>query len=136
LTNETVTHSNITYSYKLNNTWRLGLKPFIVESGEMVAKMANVPSITENLIQQNLNFCKNQIMKIKINNIIQITDIEKTIEDSVLTVMYALDPSIVTTITNIKLLDSEDNILADSNVYIIVEGDATIKHKLQMKEGV
>ena len=137
LINESVI-SNLSakYSYKLDGSWRLGLNPFIVESGEMVAKMANVPSITNNLIQQNLNFCKETVSKVKINNIIQITDLEKSIENSVLTVSYALNPEIVTTITNIKLLDDEDNILADSNVYILVEGLVTVKHKLQLKEGV
>lgn len=136
LINESVTRSNVDYAYKLNGTWRLGLRPFIIQSGEMVAKMANVHSITDNLIEQNLNFCKQQVSKVKINNIIQITNLEKTIENSVLTVLYTLNPSIVTTITNIKLLDSNNNVLADSNVYITVEGTVTVKHKLQLKEGV
>ena len=57
-------------NYTLDGTWRLGLRPFISESGQVLAKMANVSSITNNLITQNLNFCKNSVTKVKLNDIL------------------------------------------------------------------
>lgn len=137
LMNETVLlNLDIKHNYTLDGTWRLGLRPFISESGQVVAKMANVSSITNNLITQNLNFCKNSVTKVKLNDTISITSLEKTQQDSTMTISYALEPSIVSTITNIKLLDSDNNVLTNSNVYIQVEGEVTIKHILKIEEGV
>lgn len=137
LMNETViSNLDIKHNYTLDGTWRLGLRPFISESGQVVAKMANVSSITDNLINQNLNFCKDAVTKVKINDIISVTDIEKFQDSSTITISYELTPSIVSTITNIKLLDSNNNVLTNSNVYIQVEGDVTVKHILKIEEGV
>ena len=38
-------------------------------------------------------------------------------------------------ITNIKLLQEDDTVLIDSNVYVPVIGDAVIKHKITVQEG-
>ena len=131
-----ISNLDVKHNYTLNGTWRLGLRPFITESGEIIAKMPNVASIDQNLISQNLNFCKDSVTKVKINDIINITDIEKLQDTSSITISYAVTPDVVSTITNIKLLDSNNNVLTNSNVYILIEGEATIKHILRIEEGV
>ena len=54
---------------------------------------------------------------------------------SVVTLEYQVTPSQVEEVTNIKLLDGDDNVLSNSNVWVPVPQTILGKHTIRIKEG-
>ena len=136
ITNEVVSSSASTRNYKLNGTWRLGLKPFISLENEEVRKMATTSSVQQHFIDTNLTNWESLFVKILINNSVEITEISYTQDTDSLILEYMVGDEDVSTITNIKVLDEDDITLLSSNVYIPVEDSVTVKHTISLKEGV
>ena len=70
-----------------------------------------------------------------INNQITVTNLNISILDSQLIIEYEVTRETVNTITNIKLVNGEDNILFESNVFIPIDDYAIIKHIIKLEEG-
>lgn len=134
--NEEISQETETFNYKLNNSWLLGLRPFVSISPEEIVKMPNVPSVQQPLITSSLQNISNIVDKVKLNDSIIVTILTKSVTDSMTTISYEISDSVVQTITNIKLLDSSDNVLCDSNVFIPVSDYVIIKHRIKVEENV
>lgn len=133
--NETIHSQLITWNYTLNSNWLLGLEPFVTTQGATV-KMADIKSLQQPLFDYTLEQYKSKFYKAKINDSeeVLIDDNDKQITTDTISLEYEIDYSNATNITNIKLLDSEDNVLENSNVYIPVTGTIRLKHVLKIQE--
>ena len=136
LTNETVTSKASVRNYRLDGTWLLGLRPFVSIGDEETRKMANVKSVRPYFIDTNLEYWRGLFTKSVINNQITVTNLNISISDPKLIIEYEVDRETVNTITNIKLVNGEDNTLFESNVFIPIDDYAIIKHIIKLEEGV
>lgn len=136
LTNEQINTSETIRNYKLNGSWNLGFKPFITQTNEEIYKMPNISSIQNIFIQKNLQNWTQLFSKCLLNNSISVTNLNIEVEDSYLKISYEISEDMVSTITNIKLLDSENNVLTNSNVFIPINDYAIMKHIIKLEEGI
>lgn len=135
LTNEQINSTDTVRNYKLNGTWLLGLGPFVTESLEEIRKMPNVKSVQDIFINKNIQNWETLFNKSLLNDSINIEDITMEENPDNLTISYSVTTDLVESITNIKLLDSENNVLMNSNVFIPIEDSVIIKHIIKLEEG-
>lgn len=129
-------------NYRLGTTWNLGQKPFVSRGEEEVIKVATIHSIQQNVLNDTAEFISQKIAKARINDALEISALEISaldlheINENVITVEYTVTEAMnINFITNIKLLQEDNTVLIDSNVYVPVIGDAVIKHKITIQEG-
>lgn len=136
--NEEIELTKRVYNYKLGTTWVLGRKSFssIVSGG--VIKLASAKSIQNEFLNDIALFSANNINNVLINDTEVISEFTtKTSENNIATIEYTIPTSLgITEVTNIKLRDSDNNILTSSTVYVPILEDVIIKHKINIKEGV
>ena len=128
---------NIIRNYRLGTTWNLGQKPFVSRGEEEVIKMASIHSIQPIVLKETAEFISQKIAKARINDTLEISALDlHEINENVITVEYTITEGMnINFITNIKLLQEDNTVLIDSNVYVPVIGDAVIKHKITIQEG-
>lgn len=135
--NETVSYSQRLWNYKLGTTWSLGELPFasIHNIGEI--KMSSTPSIKSELLNNLANYTVNDIAKVRVNgSYIVSTFTEKITNNNIATVQYVIPiDSGITQVDKIELLDSDDNVLTESKVYVPLLTDLIMKHTLSVLEG-
>ena len=123
------------YNYRLNGDWKLGIEPFTRQQGEIV-KMPNIKSLQQPLFDYTLEKYKPKFYKAKLNDTLEIViqDSHKTISPDTIRLEYSVERSQIENITNIKLLDTEDNVLENANVYIPVPDTVQLVHTLKLQE--
>lgn len=123
--------------YTKIGSWKLGSKPFIYKEENEMVKSADTLSINDNLVNYLAQQLEQKVNYVKLNNSKKITDFTlKSTMGNQLTIEYNVMTNIgITEITNVKLYDSEDNILTNTNLYIPVSTDTVINHTIQVKEG-
>lgn len=138
LANESIYKTDYVRNYKLNGTWKLGLRPFITEGLEDIYKMAKVHSVETTLLQDSITYWTTIIKQSVINDVLttSIDDITMTVEESQLVITYRVTSEQVETINKIQLQDESGNALLTSNVYIPVDDLVDIKHIIKLEEGV
>lgn len=137
LTNETINLKELVWNYRLGTAWKLGEKPFISYNDKGVIVLATTPSIQQALLNKLATFTAAEIAKVRINNSYIVTDFEvKSASANVATIQYYVMPeSGITNVTRIELLDSANNVLTRSNVYIPLVLGVNLKHTILVKEG-
>ena len=137
LTNETINLKELIWNYRLGTIWKLGDKPFISYNDKGVIVLATTPSIQQAMLNKLATFSATEIAKVRINGTYIITDFEvKSASANVVTVQYYVIPeSGITNVTRIELLDSANNVLTRSNVYIPLVLGVNLKHTILVKEG-
>lgn len=133
--NETISRAFRTYNYSLG-TWQLGVLPFVTDAEAEVIKMPEAPSIQPNLLAGTANFVSGDIASAQVNGSIPISAITKSVDTYTVTVTYVVTEAITTEITAVALLDSDGNVLTNSQVYVPVSGQVVIKHVIPVQEGV
>lgn len=125
------------YNYRLNGNWKLGEQPFTRQQGELV-KMATTKSLEQPLFDFTLKQLKSKFYKAKLNDSIEIIieDFDKTVTLDTLNLGYSVQRSQIQEITNIKLLDVDDNILENCPVYIPVPDTVKLLHTIKVQEEV
>ena len=136
LVNEQVNSTERIRNYKLNKSWLLGLRPFITINLEEIKKMPNTPSIEKIFIDKNIQHWETLFYKSLLNDSIVVTDITIEKGEDNVTISYIVDTEMTDAITNIKLIDFEENTLVSSNVFIPIEDSVIIKHIIKLEEGV
>lgn len=133
--NEEISYRNIQWNYKLGS-WALGEKPFSLTEGGAIIKMADKTSITDKFLYDTAGFVLSDIKAVLINDSVKITSfrVSQAI-GSVVTLEYAVTSAQVEEVTNIKLLDGDDNVLSNSNVWVPVPQTILGKHTIRIKEG-
>lgn len=137
LTNETINLKELTWNYRLGVPWKLGEKPFISYTDKGVIVLATAPSIQQILLNKLATFTATEIAKVRINDSYIVPSVEiKSASANVATIQYYVMPeSGITNVTRIELLDSANNVLTQSNVYIPLVLGVNLKHTILVKEG-
>ena len=137
LTNETINLKELIWNYRLGTIWKLGDKPFISYDDKGVIVLATTPSIQQAMLNKLATFSATEIAKVRINGTYIITDFEvKSASANAVTVQYYVIPeSGITSVTRIELLDSANNVLTRSNVYVPLVLGVNLKHTILVKEG-
>ena len=134
--NEVITSIPTIY-YKLGTSWILGKYPFNIRGEGEVFKLANVNSITNNLLSDTANFVMNEISKVVLNESVEISNFTvKQVSNNTVEIEYEVTPQQVSTITRLQLCKADDTILTDATVYVPILDETVINHKIQVKEGV
>lgn len=137
LTNETINLKELVWNYRLGVSWKLGEKPFISYTDKGVIVLATTPSIQQAMLNKLATFTVAEIANVRINDSYIVTDFEvKSASANVVTIQYYVMPeSGITNVTRIELLDSANNVLTQSNVYIPLVLGVNLKHTILVKEG-
>lgn len=135
---ENINLTQVSFNYRVGTTWVLGQKPFTSLENMGVIKMANVPSIKQEMLNSIAEFTSSDIAKVRVNESLIIADF--TIKEStqnIVTIEYPIAlESGITEITKVELLDVVDNVLTSSLVYVPILENVILKHTIQIKEGV
>ena len=135
LLSETIELYQRQWNYNLGG-WGLGVLPFASDISKGVIKMPTTPSIQQTLLTGTANFVSGDIASARINGSVVISDLEKTVSGSTLTVTYTVPQAQATEVTLAELLDSDGNVLTSSTVYVPVESNTVMKHVIPAAEGV
>lgn len=135
LLSETIELYQRQWNYNLGG-WGLGVLPFASDISKGVIKMPTTPSIQQTLLTGTSNFVSGDIASARINGSVVISDLEKTVSGSTLTVTYTVPQDQATEVTLAELLDSDGNVLTSSTVYVPVESNTVMKHVIPAAEGV
>ena len=135
IANETIASAVKHYNYILGR-WRLGQKPFVSIDPEEVIKLPNVKSINPNLLTDVATFSATDIVAVRLNGNIKLSDfVTKTGQGTATVVEYEVKPTHTGEITQIELLGTGDRVLTASTVYIPVPEAIICKHTINFKEG-
>lgn len=134
---EAINMSEVIFNYRLGTSWVVGLKPFTSLEDKGVIKMGETPSIQPQLLNNLALFTADDIQSVRINNEVIVNDfITKTGDDNTAIIEYEISPMLeITQIILIELLDSNNDVLTSSNVYIPVLETIILKHLIKLKEG-
>ena len=132
----TISGSKVLEWYYKMGQWALGEKPFALTEGGVIIKMADKASITDKLLHDTAGFVLSDIKAVLINDSVKITSFKVSqVIRSMVTIEYEVTPAQVEEVTNIKLLDGDDNVLSNSNVWVPVPQTILGKHTIRIKEG-
>lgn len=134
LLSEEINLSQLIYNYRLG-AWGLGTLPFASEDPQGVIKMPTVSSIQTGLLTDTANYVSGEVSSARINGSVTISDIEKIVAGSTLTITYTVAPTQATEITLLELLDASGTVLTSSQVYVPVSGNTILKHTIPVTEG-
>lgn len=135
IANETIASAVKHYNYILGR-WRLGQKPFVSIDLEEVIKLPNVKSINPNLLTDVATFSATDIVAVRLNGNIKLSDFVTKVGQGTATVVeYEVKPTQTGEITQIELLGTGDRVLTASTVYIPVPEAIICKHTINFKEG-
>ena len=74
---------------------------------------------------------QNKIASVKLNDTEVINDLTKTIEDNVCVIQFVV-PAGLTEISNMKILDTAQNILSNVQLYLPVTGELQLKYRMEV----
>lgn len=135
LLSETIELYQRNWNYNLGG-WGLGVLPFASDVSKGVIKMPTTPSVQQALLTGTAHFVSGDIASARINGTVVISELEKTISGSTLTVTYTVPQAQAAEVTLAELLDSDGNVLTSSTVYVPVESNTVMKHVIPVSEGV
>lgn len=135
LMNEEISTAKWNYHYQLGG-WGLGIDPFATKEDQGVIKMAITPSIKQQYLNDTAESAMNEIAKARINGSIIKTSLTKSISNSKITITYDIDPGDTNLVNKVEFLDSSNNVLAASDIYVPIAQQTTMKHIINVNEGV
>lgn len=131
---EKIDQINNDWNYILGS-WYLGQSPFIAGSTIVEVKMASTPSIKNLTLNSLASDLAALISKARINGSIIVSLDSCSATNNVVTVEYTVAPAQANQVTQIELLDSSNNVLTSSGVYVPITEATTFKHTIPVKEG-
>lgn len=135
LLSEEISYTELNWMYRLGS-WKLGRDPFAILNGGGVAKMPDIKSIQQTLLNDTANFVSGDIASVLINDSVVITEFRlNQVSNNIVTIEYDVYPTMTTLITDIKLRKADDTVLTQSSVYVPVTQDIISKHIITVKEG-
>lgn len=135
---EEISGASMLYQCRLG-FWQLGETPFVEFIHNRILKRRDEMSIKEELLSGLARETVKKVDHVQINNDRIITEFSlKAVKDMDAIIEYTVKAAEITSgrITNVKLFDSTDQVLFDSNVYVPIDADTLVKHTICLKEGV
>ena len=133
---ERVSEISYTWNYVLNGQWLLGQEPFADEEEVQVIKLPQTPSIQSALLTGIADFVSNDVAAARLNGSIMVENINKSVQDSTLTITYQVTQAMTTEITQVELLAADGTVLTSMAAYVPVTETAVIKHVIPVQEGI
>lgn len=135
---ENINLTQVSFNYRVGTTWVLGRKPFTSLENMGAIKMADVPSIKQDLLNHMATFTASDIASVRINGTFMVSAfVTKAAANNLVTVEYEISETDgIPEITQIELLDSVGTVLTDSVVYVPILERVILKHNILIKEGV
>ena len=140
---EVLQYSEMGWNYRLNGSWNLGEKPFASLTEKGVIKMATTQSLKKALFETMGDAAMGAVNKVVLNGTYEITSFTmfeiSTLDDNqcVLTIRYTVPvTSGLGNITRVEVVNSDSQLLSQSNVYVPLIQDIELKHTLTIKEGI
>lgn len=130
---EQISNSSRTWNY-IMSAWSLGDLPFATDTPIGVFKMASTPSIQPQLLNDVATFTSSDVAAAQLNGSFMVTALNKSVSGSTLTITYTVQPSQMSTITLIELLDAQGNVLTSSSCYVPVTTTQVITHTIPVQE--
>lgn len=134
--NERVSQISYTWNYILNGQWLLGAEPFADEEEVQVIKLPQVSSITPALLTGVANFVSDDVASARLNGSIAVTNINKAVSGSTLTITYQVTQAMTTEITQVELLAGDGTVLTSMAAFVPVTETVVLKHVIPVQEGV
>lgn len=133
---EEISYEEKLWRYRLGS-WKLGHSPFSEVGGGGLAKMANIPSVQQALLNDTAHFVSSDISSVLINDAVEISDFRTNqVSDNQVSIEYIVTPEMTSAITDIKLRKGDGTVLTQSSVYVPVTQPVVSKHIITVKEGV
>ena len=99
--------------------------------------MPEIKSIKQALLNDTAAFVAEDISYAVINGTIKIPELSKRqVSENVISIEYPVNNDMTSVITDIKLMNSKDEILMQTAVYVPVTQTILSKHIITVKEGV
>lgn len=117
------------------SAWSLGELPFATDTPTGVIKLPTIPSVQPALLADVANFVSSDVYAARINGALVIDAITKSVDESTLTVTYTVQPSQVSVITQVELIDAYGNSLTSSTCYVPVTSTQVFEHSIPVQEG-
>lgn len=133
---EEISYATQKWRYRLGS-WRLGEFPFTTLDGGGIIKMSDIKSFGQALLNDTANFVSSDIAYVLINDSIRIDTFRtKQVDENVITVEYDVMEHMTTLMTDIKLMNANDEVLSQTTVYVPITQLVIGKHTITVKEGV
>ena len=130
---ESIGRQNYVFNYALG-AWGLGLQPFAsLDEGEEIV-MPGSGTVQPILLNGTAQDISAKIVKARVNNSLDITELTKSVTDSTLTVSYTVSSTQARSIASIKLMDAASVALTSAMVYIPVETEVVLTHTITVQE--
>lgn len=132
---EEISYSAPQWAYRLGS-WRLGQYPFVNLQEGGTVKLPEIRSIQPALLTDAASLVIDNIAYVILNDTIRVDEFRsKKVLGNIAYIEYEVTPAMTNLITNIKLYNSEDQILTESAVYVPVTQAVFSKHTITVKEG-
>lgn len=135
LISETVKQAELRWNYVLGS-WLLGAQPFETDLSSKVVKPATMPSIQSLLLNNVASFISDDIASVQLNGSVSVDNIEKSVENNILTITYTVTAAQTEEITSYALLDNSGAVLAKQQIYVPVQTSVLMTHTIPVAEGV
>ncbi len=132
--NETVNLMQLIYNYRLG-AWGLGINPFASEQDKGVIVTPSQRSLQQELLNQTASFVASDVASARVNGSIIISTLGKSTAANVATITYTVQETQANPVTQIELLDADNNVLETAGVYVPVVGSAIFKHTIPVTQG-
>lgn len=134
--NEEVSYTQLNWKYRLGS-WRLGSTPFATFDGGGIAKMADTKSVKSALLEDAASFVAGDVHHVLLNDTITVSEFRlKQVSGNVASIEYTVLPNMTNLITNIKLMNADNEVLTEAFVYVPVTQTVISKHTITVKEGI
>ena len=131
---ETVNLTQLVYNYRLG-AWGLGVNPFANEQDKGVIVTPNQRSLQQELLNQTASFVASDVASARVNGSIIISTLDKSTAENVATITYTVQETQANPVTQIELLDADNNVLETAGVYVPIVGSAIFKHTIPVTQG-
>lgn len=124
------------WNYKLGTSWSLGALPFVSIQYVGEKKMSTTPSISQKLLNDLASTTSTDVQKVRINSQHVITTFsKKQSENNVVIIEYTVPTSLgVTEVQKVELLNSSNEVLTSSSIYVPLLEDIILKHTIAIEE--
>lgn len=130
---ESVSLAELIWQYRLG-AWGLGLQPFALTEEKGVVTVAAEYSIQQELLTKTAAAVMEMVAAARVNGSILISDLDKTVEGNTAVVAYTVTPEQAAIVTQLELLDGENQVLTTSPVYVPMSETAVFTHHIPVEE--
>lgn len=130
---ESVELTELTWNYRLGS-WGLGLHPFVTSETKEVVVVPAADSIQTALLNSTASCVINTVLSARVNGNIVITALTKETQGNTAVIQYTVTEAQAASVTLLELIDSSENVLTISPVYVPISGQAVFTHKIPVKE--